>query len=58
MTTVYHCVLFMYMYFLHIKNVTSFYADPQVVHMVKVLPANAGDARDAASILGWEDPLE
>ena len=48
----------MYMYFLHIKNVTSFYADPQVVHMVKVLPANAGDARDAASILGWEDPLE
>ena len=42
----------MYMYFLHIKNVTSFYADPQVVHMVKVLPANAGDARDAASIAG------
>ena len=26
--------------------------------MVKVLPANAGDTRDAASILGWEDPLE
>ena len=23
-----------------------------------VLPANAGDIRDACSILGWEDPLE
>ena len=26
--------------------------------MVKNLPANAGDARDAGLILGWEDPLE
>ena len=26
--------------------------------MVKNLPANAGDARDPGSILGWEDPLE
>ena len=26
--------------------------------MVKNLPANAGDARDASSIPGWEDPLE
>ena len=26
--------------------------------MVKNPPANAGDTRDAGSILGWEDPLE
>ena len=26
--------------------------------MVKNLPANAGDARDAGSIPGWEDSLE
>ena len=26
--------------------------------MVKNLPANAGDARDAGLIPGWEDPLE
>ena len=26
--------------------------------MVKNLPATAGDARDAGSIPGWEDPLE
>ena len=26
--------------------------------MVKNLPASAGDARDAASIPGWRDPLE
>ena len=26
--------------------------------MVKNLPANAGDAREGGSILGWEDPLE
>ena len=26
--------------------------------VVKNLPANAGDARDASSIPGWEDPLE
>ena len=26
--------------------------------MVKSLPANAGDARDAGLIPGWEDPLE
>ena len=26
--------------------------------MVKDLTANAGDARDMGSILGWEDPLE
>ena len=26
--------------------------------MVKNLPANAGDVRDAGSIVGWEDPLE
>jgi len=26
--------------------------------VVKNLPANAGDARDAGSIPGWEDPLE
>ena len=26
--------------------------------MVKNLPANAGDVRDASSIPGWEDPLE
>ena len=26
--------------------------------VVKNLPANAGDARDMGSILGWEDPLE
>ena len=26
--------------------------------MVKNPPANAGDIRDAGSILGWEDPLE
>ena len=26
--------------------------------VVKNLPANAGDARDAGSILGQEDPLE
>ena len=27
-------------------------------NVVKNLPANAGDARDAGSIPGWEDPLE
>ena len=26
--------------------------------MVKNLPANARDIRDAGSTLGWEDPLE
>ena len=26
--------------------------------MVKNLPANAGDMRDAIQSLGWEDPLE
>ena len=26
--------------------------------MVKNPPANVGDARDMASISGWEDPLE
>ena len=26
--------------------------------MVKDLPGNAGDARDAVRSLGWEDPLE
>ena len=26
--------------------------------MVKNLPANAGNLRDAGWILGWEDPLE
>ena len=26
--------------------------------VVKSLPANAGDKRDAGSILGWGDPLE
>ena len=26
--------------------------------MVKNLPANAGDTRDAGQSLGWEDPLE
>ena len=29
-----------------------------VVVVVKNLPANAGDARDVGSVLGWEDPLE
>ena len=28
------------------------------VLVVKNLPANAGDGRDAGSILGWEDLLE
>ena len=26
--------------------------------MIKNLPANEGDVRDAGSIPGWEDPLE
>ena len=26
--------------------------------MVKNPPANAGDTRDASSVLGWEHPLE
>ena len=30
----------------------------QVVLVVKNLPANAGDMRDAIQSLGWEDPLE
>ena len=30
----------------------------QVALVVKNSPANAGDARDASSILGLEDPLE
>ena len=30
----------------------------QVAPVEKKLPANAGDARDASSIPGWEDPLE
>ena len=30
----------------------------QVVLVVKNLPANARDIRDAGSTLGWEDPLE
>ena len=30
----------------------------QVVLVVKNPSANAGDIRDACSILGWEDPLE
>ena len=29
-----------------------------MVVVVKNLPANAGDARDVGSVLGWEDPLE
>ena len=29
-----------------------------VALMVKNPPANAGDIRDAGSVLGWEDPLE
>ena len=30
----------------------------QGVLVVKNLSANAGDIRDASSVLGWEDPLE
>ena len=30
----------------------------QVVLAVKNLPASAGDLRDTARSLGWEDPLE
>ena len=30
----------------------------QVVVVIKNLPANAGDIREADAILGWEDPLE
>ena len=30
----------------------------QVVLVVKTLPANAGDARNAGSTPGWEDNLE
>ena len=30
----------------------------QVALVVKNLPANAGDIRDAGLIPGWEDPLE
>ena len=30
----------------------------QVALVVKNLPANAGDKRDAGLISGWEDPLE
>jgi len=30
----------------------------QVVLMVKILPASAGDTRDMGSNPGWEDPLE
>ena len=30
----------------------------QVALVVKNLPANAGDLRDAVRPLGWEDPLE
>ena len=30
----------------------------QVAVVVENLPTNAGDLRDASSILGWEDPLE
>ena len=29
-----------------------------MVLMVKNLPANAGDVREAGLTLGWEDPLE
>ena len=29
-----------------------------MVVVIKNLPANAGDIRDADTILGWEDPLE
>ena len=29
-----------------------------MVLVVKNSPVNAGDRRDAGSILGWEDPLE
>ena len=29
-----------------------------VVQLVKNIPANAEDARNAGSIPGWEDPLE
>ena len=29
-----------------------------MVLVVKKLPANAGNSRDVASNLGWEDPLE
>ena len=29
-----------------------------VAHLVKNLPASAGDAGDMGSIPGWEDPLE
>ena len=31
---------------------------PQVVLVVKILPAKAGDTGDEGLILGWEDPLE
>ena len=30
----------------------------QIVLVVKNLPANAGDIRDAGLIPGWEDPAE
>ena len=29
-----------------------------MVVVIKNLPANTGDIRDADTILGWEDPLE
>ena len=32
--------------------------EAQVALVVKNLPANAGNLRDAGWILGWEDPLE
>ena len=31
---------------------------PQVALVIKNLPANAGEVRDAGPILGWEGPLE
>ena len=35
-----------------------YYGASQVVLVVKNLPANAGNVRDAGSIPGGEDPLE
>ena len=41
------------MFYEHLSCIYS-----QVALVVKNPSANAGDIRDACSILGWEDPLE
>ena len=57
-TVIYHVSVYMYILYLYkhifIYKICILRAS-QVALVVKNLPVNAGDIRDAGSILGWED---